>query len=604
MKTSVARRPLSRTASGRPQPLASAFALALASTALAGGLPQGALAQQAQPSPAVSERALDASFASAIAKAEEGNFAESYVILKVLGDRGHARSQWNLGILHRLGLGTQKDAGEAFLWFKRAARSLPEAQRSLGILYLKGEGVERDDEAAAYWFTQAADRGDAISQYNLGLLFEFGVGTRRDAQIAGLWFAKAAAQGHEKAAARLAQMREQGLISVASLAPEAVSAQPASSDEARASAPATEPDSAEQNTAEKDTAEHAETAALAQDPAQTEADAENQLAAQADIEGIGPEQMRIPGQRPPGRAPEQIALVPNQRIGVAPPVARAMRARPDLVGEQAAALAAAEQAKADVLAAADDPGEGEPNTPNGARDTALILEAIEKGKQDLASAPDAATEAATTVVPAQAPAGAEVDTALAAAKAAIAPAEQAASDTTAAALAEGVEPAQAAIKAATEVAGENVPQKASEAVSQAPEQQAAAEQAPTEPDADHQETGSTPANAQPSAAPSPDLDRPISALLREAKALDEQGAHEQSAPIWMALAERGDAQGMFQLGRAYSRGRGVPLDRAKAYVLWRKAAAAGEDRAATALANIIARMNEDELGRARAALGE
>jgi hypothetical protein len=72
-------------------------------------------------------------------------------------EQEHAGGQFNLGLMHWLGLGAPHDYAEAVRWFRRAADQGDEkAQFALGLSYFHGQGVAQDLVAAYMWFDLAA----------------------------------------------------------------------------------------------------------------------------------------------------------------------------------------------------------------------------------------------------------------------------------------------------------------------------------------------------------------------------------------------------------------------------------------------------------------
>jgi len=58
-------------------------------------------------------------------------------------------------------LGVSKDAGQAMVWYRKAAdQGSAAGQFGVGLLYYEGSGVPRDVEEAKRWFTLAARQGD------------------------------------------------------------------------------------------------------------------------------------------------------------------------------------------------------------------------------------------------------------------------------------------------------------------------------------------------------------------------------------------------------------------------------------------------------------
>lgn len=111
--------------------------------------------------------------------------------------RGHARSQFYMGLLHDARIGVQPDAKRAAIWFRLAARQgLPDAQHKLALAYARGEGVPRDISRALRWWLRAARGGNTDSQYNLGVIYTLGRGgIGRNPHKAAHWWRQAAIGG-------------------------------------------------------------------------------------------------------------------------------------------------------------------------------------------------------------------------------------------------------------------------------------------------------------------------------------------------------------------------------------------------------------------------
>lgn len=129
---------------------------------------------------------------------ESGNYALALLMLLPLAQQGEPEAEYHLGILYEYGLGVERDDGEAFKWYRRAAeRGHAPAQYGLGLMYFDGRGTGSDATAAAEWMARAAEQGYAPAQYGLGLLRFNGVGVERDLVRAQMWFELAAARGNE-----------------------------------------------------------------------------------------------------------------------------------------------------------------------------------------------------------------------------------------------------------------------------------------------------------------------------------------------------------------------------------------------------------------------
>jgi TPR repeat protein len=92
-------------------------------------------------------------------------------------EKGDAKAQFSLGMIHHLGQGVPKDPTEAAKWLTLAAGGGNSgAQYLLGTLHLAGQGVEENARTAVRWFSEAAKKLHAPSQYQLGLLYLDGKG--------------------------------------------------------------------------------------------------------------------------------------------------------------------------------------------------------------------------------------------------------------------------------------------------------------------------------------------------------------------------------------------------------------------------------------------
>lgn len=113
----------------------------------------------------------------------------------------------------------------------------------------------------------------------------------------------------------------------------------------------------------------------------------------------------------------------------------------------------------------------------------------------------------------------------------------------------------------------------------------------------------------PSSVPSPPEQAALSPAIAPLPPIDpaldlyRAGALSAAASAWRTRAADGDAEAMFWLGRLHNRGEGAELDRARAFIWWRRAAALGHDGAVTALVNLGPRLSDADIARAEALLG-
>ena len=80
-------------------------------------------------------------------------------------DQGHAKAQFNLGVMYAYGRGVPKDEKEAVKWFRLAAGQWnAEAQYWLGGMYGKGQGVPKDNVLAYMWVNIAGANGHDVEK--------------------------------------------------------------------------------------------------------------------------------------------------------------------------------------------------------------------------------------------------------------------------------------------------------------------------------------------------------------------------------------------------------------------------------------------------------
>lgn len=140
-------------------------------------------------------------FEDAIGAYKRGEYQEAYRRWHALAEQqGHAASQYNIGVLYRMGIAVQQDYGESEKWYRMAAeQGHAPAKNGLGFMYDTGKGVPQDHAKAAEWYRQAAEQEFAAAQFNLGLLYEKGAGVPQSNVQAYVWFHAAANSGHRTA---------------------------------------------------------------------------------------------------------------------------------------------------------------------------------------------------------------------------------------------------------------------------------------------------------------------------------------------------------------------------------------------------------------------
>lgn len=107
--------------------------------------------------------------AKAFAKKE---YQAALKLFRPLAEKGNALAQYNIALMHRMGLGVTKDQREARKWSRLAAKQgNTDAQVMLGSLYAKADGGESVDVPRAYmWYEVAAEQGNAEAKKELAVL--------------------------------------------------------------------------------------------------------------------------------------------------------------------------------------------------------------------------------------------------------------------------------------------------------------------------------------------------------------------------------------------------------------------------------------------------
>ncbi|MGZ4976418.1 MAG: J domain-containing protein [Methylobacter sp.] len=93
---------------------------------------------------------------------DRGRHAEAFSIYQQLANQGHAKAQFNLGVMYDQGQYVTQDYAQAASWYQKAAeQGNANAQYNLAHKYKLGQGVTKDDTQAAYWYRRAAEEANA-----------------------------------------------------------------------------------------------------------------------------------------------------------------------------------------------------------------------------------------------------------------------------------------------------------------------------------------------------------------------------------------------------------------------------------------------------------
>ena len=127
---------------------------------------------------------LSALFTSLVSSPAVAGFEEG--IAAYQANKGHADSQFNLGLMYEQGIGVSKDEKEAIVWYRKSAeQGNVFAQYNLAVLYENGRGTEVDFTQANEWYRKASAQGDPLAIGNLGMLYLRGQGVKEN-KVAGV----------------------------------------------------------------------------------------------------------------------------------------------------------------------------------------------------------------------------------------------------------------------------------------------------------------------------------------------------------------------------------------------------------------------------------
>ena len=127
-----------------------------------------------------------AGFEEGIAAYQANNIPLAYKEFRSAAEKGHADSQFNLGLIYEQGIGVSKDEKEAIVWYRKSAEQENVfAQYNLAVLYENGRGTEVDFAQANEWYRKASAQGDPLAIGNLGMLYLRGQGVKEN-KVAGV----------------------------------------------------------------------------------------------------------------------------------------------------------------------------------------------------------------------------------------------------------------------------------------------------------------------------------------------------------------------------------------------------------------------------------
>ena len=134
--------------------------------------------------------------------------ADSFNAMVVLANKGDAEAQYHVGMMHHIGIGTQKDPRQAFEWFQKSAASNdPLGAYKLGCYYdEQGESIVTADSNEALKYKLIAAKAGALAQHDVAILY----GRQENFEEAVKWWKMAGDQGYPVALYNLSGSYFQG----------------------------------------------------------------------------------------------------------------------------------------------------------------------------------------------------------------------------------------------------------------------------------------------------------------------------------------------------------------------------------------------------------
>ena len=156
---------------------------------------------------------ISSSKASDYERAYEALAAKDYekaaYFLSFFASNGDARSQYNMGIIYRDGLGFEKNSSAALGWFLLAAEQKHMlANYAVGLLLRDGPDDLRQPERAVLYLKEAGFLGHALAPLELGNMFFSGNYVQKDRALAFVWWSLSAERNAPGAEANISRLTD------------------------------------------------------------------------------------------------------------------------------------------------------------------------------------------------------------------------------------------------------------------------------------------------------------------------------------------------------------------------------------------------------------
>jgi TPR repeat protein len=114
-----------------------------------------------------------ADFEKGLTAVNHGDYATALKEWTPLAKQGHAKAQYNLGVMYNNGWGVVQNYKTAVKWYTLAAeQGHASAQKNLGVIYKNGDGVLQDNIYAHLWYNISASSGASNAAENRTIVEE------------------------------------------------------------------------------------------------------------------------------------------------------------------------------------------------------------------------------------------------------------------------------------------------------------------------------------------------------------------------------------------------------------------------------------------------
>ena len=119
---------------------------------------------------------------------DSAGYAEKFQRYMALAERGHPRSQYQVGYQYWWGFGVEKSKSEARLWYIKAANNgFATAANDLGKMYEEGDSVVKSSSEAFKWYMRGAELGHADAMSSVSGHYYRGDGVPKSMTSAAYW---------------------------------------------------------------------------------------------------------------------------------------------------------------------------------------------------------------------------------------------------------------------------------------------------------------------------------------------------------------------------------------------------------------------------------